>query len=288
MAGRLSTDGRGPRVRLSDVSKTAITTLRSRVIESNRSSPLIEDPIAPDCLRRLADLATDEERALLFARSLSPALTRHIALRARKYDRTINEFISANPSCLVVNLGCGFDTRYWRIDHASCEYVDLDLPEIIALKRKALGHRAAYQMIGASVLDPSWMEEVNPDGHRKALLIAEGLFMYLPKAKVVSLFGSIVERFRGSRLIFEVVTEKYTRGFWKRVAAGKMRRQLGYDAGLAYEFGVRNAREIESYADGLRIVEEWSYFEDPDLRPRFLRYLGLTRTQWTVTAEVGE
>ncbi len=271
---------------LSEVSKTAVATLRSRVIESGKPRPLIDDPMAAYCLERLAGLASEEERALLFDRRLSRALTRHIALRARKYDALADAFISDNPACLVVNLGCGFDTRYWRIDHERCEYVELDLPESIALKREVLGERLVYETLGASVLDPSWMDRVNPDGSRKALLLAEGLLMYLPKPAVVALFGAVARKFHGSRFVCEVVTEKYTRGLWKRIVAWKIERQLGLDAGASYDFGVRDAREIESYAGGLKVVGEWSYVEDPDVRPRILKYLGLSRTQWTVTVDV--
>ena len=273
-------------MQLSDVSKTAIATLRCRAIESGKNKPLINDPMAQYCVERLKGFASQDEKALLFERRLSPALTSHIALRARKYDAITAEFISDNPSCLVVNLGCGFDTRYWRVNHDDCEYVELDLPEFIDLKRGILKERLAYDMIGASVLDPSWIDKVNPEGKKTTLLLAEGLFMYLPKPEVVGLFRSISGRFRDSQVSFEVVTDKYTRGIWKRVVAMKVNRELGLDAGSSYQFGVRNAREVESYGEGLEVVAEWSYLEDPDVRPRILRHLGLKRTQWTVTVAV--
>jgi len=112
-------------MRLTDVSKTAIATLRCRAIESEKRNPLIHDPMAVYCVGRLKALASEDEKALLFDRRVSTSLTTHIALRARKYDALTNEFISNNPGCLVVNLGCGFGTRYWRINHHECEYVEL-------------------------------------------------------------------------------------------------------------------------------------------------------------------
>jgi len=161
-----------------------------------------------------------------------------------------------------------------------------DLPELIELKREVLKGRLAYDMLGTSVLEHWWIDTVNRQGSRKALLLAEGLSMYLPKPDVVSLFREISTRFHDSRLVFEVVTEQYTRGMWKRIVVLKIRRQLGYDAGSSYQFGVRNAREVESYGEGLRVIGEWSYVDDPDVRPRILRYLGARKKQWTVTVEV--
>ncbi|HET6846076.1 MAG TPA: hypothetical protein VFH29_04535, partial [Anaerolineales bacterium] len=118
------------------------------------------------------------------------------------------------------------------------------------------------------------------------LLLAEGLFMYLPKPDVIRLFKTISQRLRRSQITFEVVSETYTRGLWKKIVERKIQGRLGIDAGAAFEFGVKNAREIETYGDGLRVIDEWAFTDDPDCHPRILRYLGMGRTQWTVSATI--
>jgi methyltransferase (TIGR00027 family) len=275
-------------MQLSDVSKTAIVTLRSRVIEAEKPNPLIQDPMAKTCLEQLAALASPQDKTALFDRKLASNLTSHIALRARKYDATANEFISAHPSPIVVNLGCGFDTRYWRIQHDKCRYFELDLPEIVALKREALGDKLAYELLGCSVFDTTWIDRVTEGGNSHILLMAEGLFMYLPKPQVIELFNTFSARLERSQIVLEVVTEKYTHGWWKKIVTMKMERELGLEAGASYDFGIRNAAELESYAPGIKVIDQWSYVEDPDTRPRILKYLGLTRTQWTVTAGINQ
>lgn len=255
-------------MKLTDVSKTAIVTLRSHVLESQKNRPIINDPMAKYCLDKLVLLAMEDEKALLFNRELSLSLTNHIAIRARKYDSITNDFISKNPSSTVVNLGCGFDTRYWRIDNKKCEYIELDLPELIELKKDILKDHLNYELIGCSVLDTSWIDRVTSKGNRNFLLIAEGLFMYLPKVDVIKLFKTISERFYHSQIVLEVVTEKYTRGIWKKIAIMKVKKELGFDAGSAYNSGVKNAFELESYGNGIKVIDEWSYVEDHDIRPR--------------------
>lgn len=275
-------------MKLTDVSRTAIVTLRSHVLESQKNKPLINDPMAKYCLDKLFSFATEEEKILLFNRKLPSDLTSHIAMRARKYDSIVNDYISKNPSSPVVNLGCGFDTRYWRIDHKKCTYIELDLPELVEIKKDILKDHLSYELIGCSALDSLWIDRVTSKGNRNFLLIAEGLFMYLPKADVIHLFKTFSERFYHSRIVLEVVTEKYTRGLWKRILITKTIRQLGFDAGSSFYFGVKNALELESYGDGICVIDEWSYIEDPDIRPRIYRYLGISRTQWTVTATINE
>jgi O-methyltransferase involved in polyketide biosynthesis len=269
-------------VNLPDVSRTAIITLRCRVTEAG----IINDPMARYCLDTLAGWATPDEKALLFDKPQPRTLTNPMALRARKYDAITNDFIAAHPGCSVVNLGCGFDTRYWRIDNTRCRYIELDLPEVVEVKRALLGDRIEYELIGGSVLDPSWIDAVTEGGHRHFLLLAEGLFMYLPRPDVIGLFQTIAQRFTRSQITFEVVKAAYTRGVWKKIVRQKMQRQSGVNAGAEFNYGVKNAREIETYADGLRVLHEWSFVEDPDCRPRFYKYLGVGRTQWTVTASI--
>jgi methyltransferase (TIGR00027 family) len=276
-------------MKLTDVSKTAIaTSLRTHVLESQKDNPIINDPMAQYCLDKLTSLASDDEKELLFNRKLPPALINHIAIRARKYDSIINEYISKKSSSTVINLGCGFDTRYWRIDNQKCTYIELDLPEVIEIKKEILKDYLNYEMIGCSVLDTVWIDRVTAKGNSNFLLVAEGLFMYLPKADVISLFKSFSERFNDSQIVLEVVTEKYTRGIWKQLLIMKVKHELGFDAGSSFDFGVKNASELESYGNGIKIIDEWVYTEDPDIRPRIYKYILPSRTQWTVTATINQ
>ena len=133
-------------LKLIDVSKTSIaTSLRSHIIESQKKYPIINDPMAKYCLDELYSLASEKDRELLFDRKLPLALTNSQALRARKYDEIANDFISKNPGCTLVNLGCGFDTRYWRLKNKNCEYIELDLPELIEIKKEILKEHLNYK-----------------------------------------------------------------------------------------------------------------------------------------------
>lgn len=271
-------------MKLSDVSGTAIATLRCHVLESKKTKPILDDPMSEYFLNRLISIASDQNEAAKLSKKLSPVLSNHIAIRARKYDNIVNDFVAENPNSIVINLGCGFDTRFWRIHNQGCKFYDLDLPEVIGLKREILKEKLEYELIACSVLNTSWIDRILSEKNRRVLLLAEGLFMYLNKSDVIGLFKTFAERFLNSQITLEVVTEKYTRGFWKRIVSYKIKRELGLDAGSSYNFGIKNAKELESFAHGIKVTNEWSYTEDPDIRPRILKYMGLPKTQWTVTA----
>jgi O-methyltransferase involved in polyketide biosynthesis len=45
----------------------------------------------------------------------------------RKYNDTYAQaFIAENRAGLVVSLGCGFDTRYWRVSENAWKYIEVE------------------------------------------------------------------------------------------------------------------------------------------------------------------
>jgi methyltransferase (TIGR00027 family) len=277
---------------MSAVSETAIFTLKARVVESERDNPIIQDEIGQKCLERIRPLLSADTRDKIFDRRLPTSLTVYIALRARQYDRYASAFIKENPDGLVVNLGAGFDTRYWRVSDQPWNYVEIDLPEVVAVKQEVLADLITYRLIGRSVMEEGWVEEIQAIQKENVLFLAEGLLMYLPRPAVIDLFNKLTTSFTNSQFVFEVVHERYTKGLWKKGVEARMKRRLGSDAGSSYQFGVRQAQDIESLANNIRVVEEWSYFEDEDIRPSFLRLFRhfdfVAKTQWTIKTNFGQ
>ncbi len=278
------------KLNLNSVSETALLTLRARVDESEKPTPLILDPMGSKILDIILSNASQALLNRLFLKRIPSTLVNYLALRARKYDAYTSAFLKRSNS-LVISLGCGFDTRYWRISEQPWPYIEIDLPEVIDTKQELLGPEPLYEMIGCSVLDHKWIEKIASHQTENVLFLAEGLFMYLPEKEVVQLFKKLADVFSRSELVFEVVQKKYTRGFWKKVVVSKMKRRTGTAAGTSYLFGIEKARDIESYSNRIKIIEEWSYFEDPDIRPRFQKIFrnmkAFSRTQWTIRARLG-
>ncbi|MBN1159220.1 MAG: class I SAM-dependent methyltransferase [Bacteroidales bacterium] len=275
---------------LTEVSRTALITLKSRVAESKKDKPVIIDPMGEVCLNRLEPGLPSEKYDSVVEREFPVALTRYIALRARKYDILTREFITQHPEGLVVSLGCGFDTRYWRVSDEPWSYVELDLPEVMDVKRAVMKDLLQYRIIDSSVLDFTWIDRVAGIQNKNVLFLAEGLLMYLPDNGARELFRRLSDQFSESFIIFEMVQKKYTKGIWKKLVEMKMSRSAASSAGSSYSFGIRKATEVEKFGNGIKILQEWSYFEDPDIKPRFLHYLRnckmFTRTQWTIRASI--
>lgn len=275
---------------LTEVSETALITLRSRVLESEKAKPLLQDPVGKELLEAMMKALPDELRTRILNRRLSPVLTRHIAHRARKYDQLCREFLKKYPDGLIVSLGCGFDTRFWRLGCKDINYMELDLPAVIQAKKQLLGERILYSLMDASVLEEIWIQEVMKMQSAHLMFVAEGLFMYLPKEQVIRTLARMADSFSSSRIVLEVIAEKYTRGFRKKMVEQKIRKGAGSTAGDYYQFGIKNAAELESYHPGIKVSGEWSYFEDPDVKPAILKLFrhskSFSKTQYSVMADI--
>lgn len=241
---------------LSQVSLTAIATLTSRAVETGRKNSTFSDPMACLCLERLiATAAPADQRWILRMKRLysgSQAIhTRVLARRVGTFDRLADQFIASHPGCTVVNLGCGLDTRFWRIQSQNCRFVEIDLPEMVALKRALLREHIRYELIGGSVLDPGWIEQVTRGGSNDFLFVAEGLFMYLPRPGAIGLFQLLAGCFDHSQLLLDTVPETYTRGLLKSLIAFETRVTWGLET--SYVFGIDHPRQIEGFAPGLKV-----------------------------------
>jgi O-methyltransferase involved in polyketide biosynthesis len=111
----------------------------------------------------------------------------------------MNKFLCA----VIINIGCGLDTRFSRIDNGKVHWYDLDLPESIHLRRQFFKETERYQMIAKSVFDYSWIQEI-PKG-TPILIIVEGLFMYFTVEEVVELLDLLVKSFEGAEILVETI-----------------------------------------------------------------------------------
>ncbi len=244
---------------LSQVSRTAILTLIARVVASEKENAVFNDPMAALCLEGVISNASAEEKRWIIGRKrFYSGISAHDALagarRAKVFDEIADRYIEANPHCTVINLACGFDTRFWRIANENCRYIEIDLPEVAALKRAILKDQLGYELIACSVLDSSWIDQVTALGNSHFLFLAEGLLMFLPKPDVVQLFQRLAQRFTCSQFAFDVVPEKYLQGIWKMLL--RLEIKINWRLNAAWFSGIDDPHEIKSYAPGLSVVGE--------------------------------
>lgn len=118
-------------------------------------------------------------------------------------------YLALRPEATVVNLGCGLDSSFPRVDNGRCRWVNLDLPEVIALRRRLLPPREREECLGCDALDLSWLDRV--DGGKGLFAVSGGLFYYFRPEEVRSLLCALAERFPGGGVCFDCESRPATR-----------------------------------------------------------------------------
>src|SRR4051794_33161428 len=123
---------------LRHVSDTALWVAMCRALESERADAAFKDPFA-----RL--LAGERGAAILDDLPQGRALAWPIVARTVLIDQLILACCHADPDLgTVLNLGAGLDARAFRLAlPAALRWVDVDLPELIAVRDQALAHARA-------------------------------------------------------------------------------------------------------------------------------------------------
>ncbi|MEM6639396.1 MAG: class I SAM-dependent methyltransferase [Pseudomonadota bacterium] len=180
-------------VQLGPVQETLLIPLYGRALESRSSQPLLHDPLAAKIVDRLDyDFAKWDK---------APSL-RGACIRTIMYDRLVKTWLTAHPSGTVVELGCGLNTRFDRVDNGSVRWFDLDLPDAMALRREFIEDAPRCEMIAASALDTDWHDQVaaSPGPY---LFISEAVLIYVDEDDVRRAITGLVERFRPATFILD-------------------------------------------------------------------------------------
>jgi O-methyltransferase involved in polyketide biosynthesis len=195
---------------LTGVSETALMTLHVRATEARRPDSIIDDPMAI----QLADSIDYDYAKFGFSRR------QDMAVRALAFDRETKRYLGDRPKATVVALAEGLQTSFYRLDAAGVghdfRWLTVDLPPMIELRRKLLPASDRVRMLPGSVLDFTWMDQV--DTEHGVFITAEGLLMYLQPEEAMSLIAECAKRFPGGRMMFDLPPAGFAwlsrRGLW--------------------------------------------------------------------------
>lgn len=277
-----------PEIELGDVAATSLITLYCHAIETRSEGPIISDPKSVEITTALDPVLSRSKNPLeraLAEGTLDPVLVVHIAIRAKRYDQYVRDFLARYPDGVVVNIGCGLDSRFLRTDNGTVHFYDLDLPEVIRLKKQFFAETNRYHLIASSVLDDAWLSVVSAHPG-PFLFLGEGVFMYLESEAVKSLVLRLRDHFPGSELVCEVVNSLWLIKPLNRLVEHKMRHRLHLGKGAVFRSGIHRSDEMEAWHPGIRLLDDWSYFESGEKKLGWLKIFSRLRlfryTQWTV------
>ena len=143
-------------VDLSGAPQTMLATFYAKALDADLEKPILGDRWAKEIVDRID---YDWSKTTITARN-SPAVT----TRSAHFDNWARQFLAVHPEAIVLHLGCGLDSRYYRLDPGpGVEWYDVDYPDVADLRRQLFPAREHCHIVAASVTDPAWLADVPAD-----------------------------------------------------------------------------------------------------------------------------
>ena len=137
-------------------------------------------------------------------KSRSKWLAYNMAMRARVFDDWTDAALKSHPDAAVLHIGCGLDSRCVRVKQPYLSWTDCDLPDVIPVRKKYFEETPTYHM---TILDASKPDQVSAlPGGREAVLILEGISMYLTSDELRGLFLALGAKYDALRVLMDVYT----------------------------------------------------------------------------------
>ena len=232
------------RVELSGAAQTMLGTLYLKALDADFDRPVLGDRFAKEAVGRL----DYDFREVGMTAKWAPLIT----VRSAQYDIWASQFLAVHPHCTVVHLGCGLDSRVFRLDPGpGVDWYDVDYPAVIALREKVYPSRERYHLVATSATDPSWLDQIPAD--RPVLLLAEGISMYLTESDGLALLRHVVDRFPSGELQID---------FYNWLAVKTQRTQiLMRRTGSRLYWVVNEPQDILERVSGLRLLTAVTFFD---------------------------
>jgi O-methyltransferase involved in polyketide biosynthesis len=241
---------------LQGIARTLLVPLACRALETPRPDAILHDPRAVEVYNALGGTPD-------FLMGMSGTDVFVATMRARQFDTFARDFIARNTGGLVVDIGCGLDTRFDRLADGQMSWLGVDLPKVIKLRRTVLPDQERCTTIPRSMLETSWLDEV-AQVKKPVIFLAEGVFPYFSTGEIKPLVMEMAERFPAGELVFDAASPFIARHHNRTSSVLKR-------SGTRVLWDAKNPQELETW--GLRLLDHWYYFDQPEARLKAFRWM---------------
>jgi methyltransferase (TIGR00027 family) len=194
---------------INHVSDTALMVAACRAHETELEDAFVRDPFA-------ARLAGERGVAILRALPHANVVRLGLAVRTRFVDELLLEGLREYPVTTVISIGCGLDTRPWRLDlPPHLRWIEIDFREVLDYKDRLMSGeapRCRRERLTADLNDPAERSAMyKTAGSAPALMITEGLLLYLPAATVEALASEAPSHSGVCHWISDITTSAFSK-----------------------------------------------------------------------------
>jgi O-methyltransferase involved in polyketide biosynthesis len=157
------------------------------------------------------------------------------------------------------------------VDNGKIRWIDLDLPDVIDLRRKYITESSRRQFISKSVFDKSWYDEIK-DKDRLMFIIA-GVLYYFCENEIKGLFSDFYKIFKqgGVEIVFDYCSNRGLKISNKRVIE-----KGGFDKSAGLKWGIDDIYRLEKWPlSHIKILEDMPMFREYKQNFPFYKRMGM-------------
>jgi O-methyltransferase involved in polyketide biosynthesis len=237
-------------IELGSVQETLLMPLWARAREAEKENPIVCDNYARNIVKRieydfskLDALLTDEMHQMSFP------------IRAYNFDSIVMAFLEQNRKAVVVNIGAGLDTTFQRVDNGKVLWINIDLPDVVALRQKLIPDSKREITIDKSVFDFTWMNDIARKTRDCSIMfMAAGVFCYFEVSDIKNLFRKLADLYPSSHVVFDSFQ-------WFTVWAWNMGVRMGKaHLSALMKWHLKRASHLKKWVDTIKVVEDYPMF----------------------------
>jgi O-methyltransferase involved in polyketide biosynthesis len=137
----------------------------------------------------------------------------------------------------------GLNTRFERVDNGTVHWIDLDLPDTIALRRRFFADTDRRRMVAGSLADDGWLA-VAREMPGPYFFVFDGVLAYLTETDVTRTLAGLAEHFPGALIALDTYSQQMMAREHKLAARREIAR---------WQWACDDPRSLEPL--GLRVVE---------------------------------
>lgn len=250
------------KIDLKGVQETLLMPLWGRAVETQKEKPLLIDKEAVKIINsinydfsQIANKISALSRASWIARSIY-------------FDQRIKEYLFNYPTGTIINLGCGLDTTYERVNNGKAMWYELDFPEVIVTRKLLIQESITRKFLPYSVFDHAWYSEIG--NKENVLIMIAGVIYYFEESDVKNLLDTFKREFTNCTVIFD-----YSSINGIKMANKAVIEKGGMDKTAYLKWGTDNIYEIEKWNIGIQVDETMKMFAEHRKRYPLTKRLGM-------------
>jgi O-methyltransferase involved in polyketide biosynthesis len=253
--------GRRIPIDLGGVEETLLLPLWARAVEAEKEDPIVCDAYARDILARIdydfsrIEAGQSDDHQMVWA------------IRAYHFDNIVKSFLEHHRDALVVNIGAGLDTTFQRVDNGSVRWVNMDVPDVAALRQELIPDSDREMTLAKSVFDFTWIADIAAQkAGRSVLFMAAGVLCYFAAADVARLLRKLADTYPSAHVVFDSMSWFTLWGANRAII-----KKSGMDSSALMRWHLKRASRLREWVSTIRVVEEFPVLSRVPMRKDWSR-----------------